>query len=126
MLRLFTALLLGVAMSPAVAPPALAQTKEPLSLRDMGSFHIGGRHVTISGKPVREVNIGGATQKLDPNGTYIVEQMYVQYVLPQNRKGKVPLLMWHGGGFTGVTYESTPSARSSSRCDRRKLPSSAT
>ena len=99
MRRLATALLLGLVMS-----PALAQTKEPLVLRDMGSFHIGGRHVEISGKPVREVDIGGARQKLDPNGTYLVEQMYVQYVLPQNRKGKVPLLMWHGGGFTGVTY----------------------
>ena len=63
------------------------------------------------GKPVREVDIGGARQKLDPNGTYMVEQMYVQYLLPQTRKGKVPLLMWHGGGFTGVTYESTPDGR---------------
>ena len=60
---------------------------------------------------MREVDIGGATQKLDPNGTYLVEQMYVQYLLPQNRKGKVPLLMWHGGGFTGVTYECTPDGR---------------
>ena len=88
--------------------PAVAQIKEPLALRDMGSFHIGGRTAEISGKPVREVAIGGTTQKLDPNGSYLVEQMYVQYALPQNRKGKVPLLMWHGGGFTGVTYESTP------------------
>ncbi len=46
--------------------PAMAQNKEPLVLRDMGSFHIGGRHVEISGKPVREVDIGGARQKLDP------------------------------------------------------------
>ena len=91
--------------------PAMAQNKEPLVLRDMGSFHIGGRLVEISGKPVREVDIGGARQKLDPNGTYLVEQMYVQYLLPQKRKGKVPLLMWHGGGFTGVTYESTPDGR---------------
>ena len=37
--------------------------------------------------------------------------MYVQYFLPQNRKGKYPLLMWHGGGLTGVTYESTPDGR---------------
>ena len=37
--------------------------------------------------------------------------MYVQYFLPKNRKGKLPLLMWHGGGLTGVTYESTPDGR---------------
>ena len=98
---------------------AWAQTpqgsKEPMVLRGMGSFHIGGRFVDIKGKPVREVSIGGATQKLDPNGTYLVEQMYVQYLLPQNRKGKFPLLMWHGGGFTGVTFESTPMAARAGR-----------
>lgn len=27
----------------------------PLVLREMGSFHIGGREVQVSGKPVREV-----------------------------------------------------------------------
>jgi hypothetical protein len=85
------------------ATPAIAQTKEPIVLRDMGSFHIGGRRAEISGKPVGEVAIGGATQRLDPNGTYLVEQMYAQYLFPQNRRGKFPLLMWHGGGFTGVT-----------------------
>ncbi len=102
---LVTALFIGT------ASVALAQTKEPIALRDIGSFHLGGRYVDISGKPTREVTIGGATQTLNPNGTYLVEQMYVQYLLPQNRKGKVPLLMWHGGGFTGVTYESTPDGR---------------
>jgi hypothetical protein len=35
----------------------------------------------------------------------------VQYFLPKNKKGKLPLLMWHGGGLTGVTYESTPDGR---------------
>src|SRR6516225_697047 len=105
MLRFITALL-GV-----IVTTALAQTSEPLVLRGMGSFHIGGRHVAISGEPVGEVCIGGENRKLDPNGDYIVEQMYVQYLLPQNRKGKVPLLMWHGGGFTGVTFESTPDGR---------------
>ena len=51
---------------------------------------------------------GGVPAKVDPNGMYQVEQMYVQYFLPQNRKGKLPLLMWHGGGLTGVTYETKP------------------
>jgi hypothetical protein len=54
---------------------------------------------------------GGPQTKLDPNGQYMVEQMYVQYFLPRQRKGKLPLLMWHGGGLTGVTYESTPDGR---------------
>ena len=51
---------------------------------------------------------GRPAAKLDPNGQYQVEQMYAQYFLLQNRKGKLPLLMWHGGGLTGVTYETKP------------------
>jgi pimeloyl-ACP methyl ester carboxylesterase len=37
--------------------------------------------------------------------------MYAQFFLPQNRRGKVPLLLWHGGGLTGATYETTPDGR---------------
>jgi len=91
--------------------PALAE--DDIVLRGMGSFHVGGRIAEISGKPVREIvrQPGGPLTKLDPNGQYMVEQMYVQYFLPKNRKGKLPLLMWHGGGLTGVTYETTPDGR---------------
>ncbi len=83
---------------------------EPIALRDMGSFHVGGRQVAISGKPVKEVVFtpGGVPAKIDPNGIYQVEQMYVQYFLPANERGAYPLLMWHGGGLSGVTYESKP------------------
>jgi hypothetical protein len=106
MRRVVLALAFGLAWSSAMA-------EEPLVLRGMGSFHVGGRIVEVSGKPVREIvrQPGGPVTKLDPNGQYMVEQMYVQYFLPQNRKGKLPLLMWHGGGLTGVTYESTPDGR---------------
>ena len=93
------------------AAPAVAA--EPIALRDMGSFHIGGRIAEVTGKEVRMIvrQPGGPQTKYDPNGQFMVEQMYVQYFLPQNRKGKVPLLMWHGGGLTGVTYETTPDGR---------------
>jgi len=92
------------------ASAALAQTMEPIRLRDMGSFHIGGRVVEITGQPVKEVLFtpGGVPAKVDPNGAYQIEQMYVQYFLPQTRKGKLPLLLWHGGGLTAVTYETKP------------------
>src|SRR5882762_2036125 len=91
----------------------VACAQAPIALRDMGSFHVGGRDVDISGKPVKEVVFtpGGVPAKVDLNGTYSVEAMYVQYFLPANRRGAVPLLMWHGGGLTGVTYETTPDGR---------------
>src|SRR5262245_42969990 len=103
---LFSILLCAAAINPAFAG-------EPITVRDMGSFHVGGRVVEISGKPVKEVvfGAGGVPAKIDPNGLYQVEQMYVQYFLPQDRKGKYPLLMWHGGGLNGATYESTPDGR---------------
>jgi pimeloyl-ACP methyl ester carboxylesterase len=100
----------------AAGVPALmnsASAAEPIALRDMGSFHIGGRIVEITGKPVKEVVFtpGGVPAKVDPNGKYQVEQMYVQYFLPQNKKGKLPLLLWHGGGLSGVTYETKPDGK---------------
>jgi hypothetical protein len=85
----------------------------PYELKDLGSFHIGGRDVTISGKPVKMVTFtpGGVPAKVDLNGTYLVESMYVQYFVPAHERGMVPLLLWHGGGLTGVTYETTPDGR---------------
>jgi len=98
-------LALGVA-----AGSACAQSNETILLRGMGSFHIGGRVIEITGQPIKEVVFtpGGVPAKMDPNGKYQVEQMYVQYFLPQNRRGKLPLLLWHGGGLTGATYETKP------------------
>src|SRR5262245_16430580 len=96
---LFIALLLVTAVAPAAA--------EDIVLRGMGSFHVGGRIAEVAGKEVRMIQRqpGGPLTKLDPNGQYMVEQMYVQYFLPKQRKGKYPLLMWHGGTLTGATYE---------------------
>ena len=104
-------ILLGIALTLAALPAYAAD--EDIVLRGMGSFHVGGRVVELSGRPVRQIVRvpGGPPSKLDPNGAYQVEQMYVQYFLPKNRKGKLPLLMWHGGGLTGATYETTPDGR---------------
>ena len=108
-------ILIGAAVAAAAfaAPAAPAAANEDIVLRGMGSFHIGGRIAEVKGKEVRMIvrQPGGPLTKLDPNGQYMVEQMYVQYFLPKNRKGKLPLLMWHGGGLTGVTFESTPDGR---------------
>ena len=92
---------------------AQAQTKPSLDLADFGSFHVGGRVYEVSGQPVKEVLFtpGGAPAKIDPNGKYLVEQMYVQYFTPAKLHAKLPILLWHGGGLTGVTYETTPDGR---------------
>jgi len=60
---LFSILLSAAAINPTFAG-------EPITLRDMGSFHVGGRVVEISGKPVKEVvfGAGGVPAEIDPNG----------------------------------------------------------
>lgn len=70
----------------AVVLAGCASTPAPIALKSMGSFHIGGREVTISGKPIKEIVFtpGGVPAKVDPNGVYQVEQMYVQYFIPQD------------------------------------------
>jgi pimeloyl-ACP methyl ester carboxylesterase len=104
-------ILTGAALAAAFCFTASAA--EDIVLRGMGSFHIGGRIAEVSGKEARMIQraAGGPLSKLDPNGQYMVEQMYVQYFLPKDKKGKYPLLMWHGAGLTGVSYESTPDGR---------------
>ena len=70
--------LIGAALAAAFfGAPALAD--DDIVLRGMGSFHVGGRVVEVKGKEVRMIQRqpGGPMTKLDPNGQYMVEQMYV-------------------------------------------------
>jgi len=103
-------LLVVLATSFLISSSALFATSGQFNLKDIGSFHIGGRQATLSGLPVKEViyTKGGSPMKADPNGDFEVEQMYVQYFIPADQKSKHPLLMWHGGGLTGVTWETKP------------------
>lgn len=82
-------------------------------LKEFGSFHVGGREVSLNGYPVTEsvFTKGAAPTRVDPNGDFEVEQMYVQYMVPGSQKSKYPLLLWHGGGLTGVTWETKPDGK---------------
>ncbi|MBS7806704.1 esterase [Variovorax sp. PCZ-1] len=81
-----------------------------MQVADVGSFHVGGKQVALSGLPEKELRFTPSSPpiKVNPNGEFEVEQMYVQYVKLAAPKAKFPLLMWHGGGLTGVTYETKP------------------
>ena len=94
----------------AAAPRAEAQ---PLRIREIGSFHVGGRIAELSGLPEREIvfSPGSPPTRINPNGQFQVEQMYAQYVRLQNPRARFPLILAHGGGLTGVTYETTPDGR---------------
>ena len=108
MIRIITIL---VILAAVLAP--LPHGAAAIEVEEIGSFHIGGRPVTLSGLPSRQLTftVGAAPLLVDPNGDLEVEQMYVHYVRLAHPKAKYPLLMWHGGGLTGVTWETTPDGR---------------
>ncbi len=65
----------------------------PLRLRDQGSFYVGGK---VSGVASAET---------------VLNQMYVQYWIPETRGVLPPVIMVHGSSHTGKTYETTPDGR---------------
>lgn len=105
--------LAGLLFAACALSGAVGAVAEPLVLRDMGSLHVGGRDVELTGLPM-ETHVfvpGSPPAQVNPNGRFWVEAMYAQYFLPQNRRGRYPLLLWHGGGLTGVSFETTPDGR---------------
>ena len=100
---------LAILATTVVVAPACAD----ILVKEIGSFHIGGHEVVISGQPTKEVSFtaGMAPLQIDPNGAFEIEQMYVQYVKLAAPKFKYPLLLWHGGGLTGVTWETKPDGK---------------
>ncbi len=82
-------------------------------VKEIGSFHLGGHQATLTGLPTRDVvfSPGSPAFKVDPNGEFEVDQMYVQFVKLAQPRAKVPILFWHGGGLTGVTWETKPDGK---------------
>src|SRR5215472_1989195 len=90
-----------------------AAEAQTITVAEVGSFHVGGRAVSLTGLPTRDVvfTAGSAPIKVDPNGDFEVEQMYVSYTKLAQPKARYPLLLWHGGGLTGVTWETKPDGK---------------
>jgi len=83
-----------------------------LALEKIGSFFVGGRRVRVSGKTKRTVAYSSnVVTEYDPNGSFLIEQAYVQYFLPHEHRFRTPVLLVHGGGLTGVQWENTPDGR---------------
>jgi pimeloyl-ACP methyl ester carboxylesterase len=82
-------------------------------VKEVGSFHVGGHTETLNGLPSKEIvfSPGAPAIKVDPNGEFEVEQMYVQFVKQAAPKSKLPLLLWHGGGLSGATWETKPDGK---------------
>lgn len=73
-----------------------------IDLKAQGSFYVGGELFTI---PAR-----AAAGTVQP-GIISINHAYVQYQIPEDKDYRYPILMVHGGGHTGKTYETTPDGR---------------
>lgn len=105
--------LTGCADTPADSTATYRSDARTLEVASIGSFHIGGHAAELSGLPSRSIvfSPGAPPTVVDPNGTFEVGQMYVQYVKLAHPRKALPVLLWHGGGLTGVNWETTPDGR---------------
>ncbi|HEU4617362.1 MAG TPA: alpha/beta fold hydrolase [Gammaproteobacteria bacterium] len=90
-------LVMGAVVVGAVgcAAPALAGGEAgQLVLRDLG-----------------EKFVGYTTEPADGGSLNVVNAMFVQYMLPANRRHKYPLVLIHGGGGQGTDWLQTPDGR---------------
>jgi len=82
------------------------------SLRDFGSYTVAGRVNEVTTGEPRDVNFTrSASYTYDPRGHFAVEHAYVQYFVPARRNAAPPVVLVHGGGMHGSTWETTPDGR---------------
>lgn len=79
----------------AISPACFAQDewKQPIRLKTMGSLLFGG-----------------TVQKAENGETFHGDHGYAQYYIPQESRN-YPLILWHGVGQSGRSWESTPDGR---------------
>lgn len=72
---------------------AAEQEQKAITLKTMGSLFFGG-----------------TVQKAENGDTFHGDHGYAQFYIPQNAR-QYPLIMWHGMGQSGRSWESTPDGR---------------
>ncbi len=76
-----------------------------LKIRDQGSFFVGGQtFFTEHGNDTNEPS------NRNP-GTATINQAYVEYQIPHDRRSRYPIILYPGGGHGGKVYETTPDGR---------------
>lgn len=81
-------------------------------LSDFGNYTVAGRVHKVETGETREINFTrSASFTYDPRGHFAVEHAYVQFFVPENRRPGPPVLLIHGGGMCGSTWETTPDGR---------------
>ncbi len=81
---------------------------DSLILKSQGSFFVGGR--TISTDALTGTSSGFLNTETN-TGSITVDQMYVQYQIPEGGDKHVPVVMVHGCCLSAKSYETTPDGR---------------
>ena len=103
--RLYILLGAVTALFSAAAGVTMADS---LLLKEQGSFFVGGRTVftdALTGSTTGFLGTGINT------GNITVDQMYVQYQIPEGADSHVPVVMVHGCCLSSKSYETTPDGR---------------
>ena len=84
---------------------AVESAEKPIVLEDQGSFAVGGIVIETPGE------FSPTGFPAPPEGqTLHGDHAYVQYQIPVDAR-QYPLVMWHGGGQSGKTWETTADGR---------------
>jgi pimeloyl-ACP methyl ester carboxylesterase len=96
------------AISVLILAAAGAAMADSLILKEQGSFFIGGRTIftdALTGSTAGFLGSGINT------GNITVDQMYVQYQIPEGADSHIPVVMVHGCCLSSKSYETTPDGR---------------
>lgn len=100
------AIMPGMMLGGCASTPSNNTTSGPITIAQQGSFFVGGKKV----QGVGSYDPTQGTANTDPGQTYWIDQMYVQFQIPENAR-KYPLILVHGGSGTGRVWETTPDGR---------------
>ncbi|MGA7795407.1 MAG: hypothetical protein WCA19_20405 [Candidatus Acidiferrales bacterium] len=81
---------------------------DSLLLKEQGSFFVGGRTVFTDALTGSTTGFLGSGIN---SGNITVDQMYVQYQIPEGADAHVPVVMVHGCCLSSKSYETTPDGR---------------
>jgi hypothetical protein len=102
---ILTTLAVGLAFAIAGGLEDNANAKLPIVLKDQGSFMVGGTVIETPG------TFDPSVFPSPPDGqTFHGDHAYVQFQIPPDARD-LPLVMWHGGGQSSKTWETTPDGR---------------
>src|SRR5690242_19587033 len=109
--RVLVACGFALALAPLSAEPRPAAESWPLILSSQGSFFVGGETKRVAPPPPAPGDPPILQRLLAEPGEITINQMYVQYQVPDTRDAHVPVVMVHGCCLSSKTWETTPDGR---------------